>query len=304
MNEKQTLTNEQWEAMLAGHRRKALTAKIVTYVFGLATILLFAMNMTPAALISLLITLVGGYQMSKHTEAVKKALGDHVVRGVLEEVFDRVEYDPFGRLSDGLVNGAGMVFPFSFDRVRGSDRVRAAYRGLNLELGDVSLYRVTDSYNDERSEWEESEEKVFQGQWLVCDFGKALSGEVRLSENTKALRRQHRNDRIELENPAFNDRFIVTAENAQEAYYVLTPHMMDYILASAGKSGGEVYMAFLRGGKLHIAVKTGRDFFELGKSRADMASLRQKFLGELRWFTDLIDTLRVEDTLYRTEAGT
>ena len=29
--------------------------------------------------------------------------------------------------------------------------------------------------------------------------------------------------------------------------------------------------------------------------------LRQKFLGELRWFTDIIDTLRVEDTLYKKE---
>ena len=31
--------------------------------------------------------------------------------------------------------------------------------------------------------------------------------------------------------------------------------------------------------------------------------LRQKFLGELRWFTDMIDTLRVEDTLYKKEAN-
>ena len=31
--------------------------------------------------------------------------------------------------------------------------------------------------------------------------------------------------------------------------------------------------------------------------------LRQKFLGELRWFTDMIDTLRVEDTLYKKETN-
>ena len=79
--------------------------------------------------------------------------------------------------------------------------------------------------------------------------------------------------------------------------------MMEYIITMADKSGGTVYLSFLRNGKMHIAVKTGRDFFELGKSNANVEELRQKFLGELRWFTDMIDTLRVEDTLYKKEAN-
>ena len=78
--------------------------------------------------------------------------------------------------------------------------------------------------------------------------------------------------------------------------------MMQYILTAAERSGGEVYMAFLRGGKLHVAVRTGRDFLELGKSKTDVERLRQKFLGELRWFTGIIDALRLEDTLYRRDA--
>ena len=62
-------------------------------------------------------------------------------------------------------------------------------------------------------------------------------------------------------------------------------------------------MSFLRDGKLHVAVQTGRDFFELGKNNANVEELRQKFLGELRWFTDIVDTLRVEDTLYKKESN-
>ena len=102
-----------------------------------------------------------------------------------------------------------------------------------------------------------------------------------------------------MDNEQFSKRFCVTASNPQEAFYILTPHMMEYITAMADKSGGAVYMSFLRSGKMHVAVRTGRDFFELGKDNADVEELRQKFLGELRWFTDIIDTLRVEDTLYK-----
>ena len=79
--------------------------------------------------------------------------------------------------------------------------------------------------------------------------------------------------------------------------------MMEYILTMADKSGGDVYMSFLRDGKMQVAVKTGRDFFELGKSNADLEELRRKFLGELSWFTDIVDTLRVEDTLYKKETN-
>ena len=77
--------------------------------------------------------------------------------------------------------------------------------------------------------------------------------------------------------------------------------MMDYILTMADKSGGEVYMSFLRGGKLHIAVHSGRDFFELGKSNVDVTALHNKFLSEIGWFTDIIDELQLVDTLYRKE---
>ena len=77
--------------------------------------------------------------------------------------------------------------------------------------------------------------------------------------------------------------------------------MMEYILTMADKSGGTVYLSFQRDGKMHLAVKTGRSIFELGSSNADVAGLRQKCLGELRWFTDVIDTLRAEDSLFKQE---
>ena len=62
-------------------------------------------------------------------------------------------------------------------------------------------------------------------------------------------------------------------------------------------------MSFLRGGKLHIAVQTGRDFFELGSDSVDIESLRNKFLEELHWFTSIIDELQLADTLYKEKTS-
>ena len=303
MEEKQNMTNAQLEAALSSQRSSITLFKILTYAFGLGTMLLFAFGLIPVAVPALVLTFVFGYQMSKRTESLKKLLSDNIVSGVLNEVFENVEYNAFGRIPSAQVKDAGMVFPFEYDSVRGSDYIKGTYKGLNVELSDVELCHVVSHYDEEMQQWRDEEQKVFMGQWLICDFGKELSGEVHLSANAKALRKQRRDDSVEMENPAFNDRFLVTAADAQEAYYLLTPHMMEYILTAAGKAGGEVYMAFLRGGRLHIAVKTGRDFFELGKSQANADGLRQKFLGELRWFTDIIDALRLEDSLYRKETS-
>lgn len=300
MEEKQNMTNEQLEKMLRRHRSAATCSKFITYAFGIAAILLLAANLTPIAIVCLVLTFVFGYQLAKHGEALKKTLGSNVINDVLGEVFETVEYNPFGKISS--ISSAGMVFPFRYDKLRGSDYIKATYRGLNIELSDVELINA-EEITDAEGNVDRSENTVFRGQWLICDFGKELSGEVHISGKSKKSYGVSISGNVKMENERFNRQFFVNAQNPQEAYYILTPHMMEYILTMSEKSGGTVYMSFLRGGKLHIAVQTGRDFFELGGGKVNIESLRNKFLGELRWFTSIIDELQLADTLYKKEAS-
>lgn len=78
-----------------------------------------------------------------------------------------------------------------------------------------------------------------------------------------------------MDSEEFNDRFCVKTKVPGEAFYILTPHMMEYILEMADKANGWVYMAFLRSGKIQIAVNTNRDIFELGDTKADYDTLHQ-----------------------------
>ena len=144
MEEKQNLTNEQLEAALSSSRSKATVFKIVTYGGALAAICTFAIGLIPIAIICLILALVGGYQLAKNTEKIKKLLSENIVSSVLSEVFDDVEYNAFGRISDKTLESAGMVFPFSHESMRGSDYVKGTYKGLNVELSDVELIHVTE----------------------------------------------------------------------------------------------------------------------------------------------------------------
>lgn len=299
MEEKQTMTNEQLESQLKSLRVKATITMLLTYAAVVGIIIMwFFMDNLVLGLVFLVIAMVFAYFSSKSSSTLKKLLSDNIISSVLKEALgDSVEYNPWGKLNPGSI-----AFPFDYNKVEGSDHIKAVYNGLNIELSDIELIYEAETV-DADGNTEKNSITNFKGQWLICDFGKELSGEVRLSANDKKLRKQHKNDSVEMENETFNNRFLVTANDAQEAYYILTPHMMEYILTMADKSGGDVYISFQRDGKLHVAVKTGRDFFELGKSNANVEGLRQKFLGELRWFTDMIDTLRVEDTLYKKETN-
>ena len=178
MEEKRNMTDEQLETALSSHRRSSRCFKILTYIFGVATILLFGISLIPIAIVCLVLTFVFGYQISRHNEALKKTLGSNVINEVLEEVFETVEYNPFGKISS--ISSAGMVFPFRYDKLRGSDYIKATYRGLNVELSDVELINAEELI-DADGNVDRSENTVFRGQWLICDFGKELSGAAHIS---------------------------------------------------------------------------------------------------------------------------
>ena len=103
---------------------------------------------------------------------------------------------------------------------------------------------------------------------------------------------------IKTESEAFNQRFMIQSQSQHDAFYILTPHMMEYILSMDAKGGGDTYMRFLREGKVHIAINSGRNAFEMGSLNTDVAALRQKFVGEIRYVTDIIDELRLVETLH------
>lgn len=301
MEEKQMMTNEQLEAEINSARTKETISNILIYGAGAAMILMFLLKIYPLAILFLVLMFVGGSLYSKSHGVAKKLLSDNVINVVLKEALgDNVEYNPWGKMKP-----ATMEFPFSYNCADGSDHIKAVYNGLNIELGDVELMNEIEIEIDSENENLQKttqRDTVFKGQWLTCDFGKELAGQVYISEWTKKNRKSMKSN-VTMDNEQFSKRFCVRTDNPEDAYYILTPHMMEYIITMADKSGGTVYLSFLRNGKMNIAIQTGRDFFELGNSNANVEELRRKFLDELRWFTDIVDTLRVEDTLYKKEAN-
>ena len=287
-------TSSEISSSLKSNRSRSRTAMAFSIVCIIVMIAFIFLGKYLFGILMLIPVIAGVLLMMRSESKIKNTISGDIVNGIVNEVLDNAIYAAPYRLSDEIIVSSHMVLPQPYDKISGSDFINGEYKGLLLKMSDIDLTRRVSTGDDE-----ETDERVFDGQWLMCDFGKALSGEVHVSQITKSMPDSVKRQRIRMENEQFNEKFVVTADDPEEAFYVLTPHMMEYILSLEKKNKGILYMSFLRDGKFHIAVNSGEDFFELGKKKPDYETLRQIFLDQLRWYTDIIDVLRLEPNLYK-----
>ena len=287
-------TSSEISSSLKSNRSRSRTAMAFSIVCIIVMIAFLFLGKYLFGILMLIPVIAGVLLMMRSEIKIKNTISGDIVNGIVNEVLDNAIYAAPYRLSDEIIVSSHMVLPQPYDKISGSDFINGEYKGLLLKMSDIDLTRRVSTGDDE-----ETDERVFDGQWLMCDFGKALSGEVHVSQITKSMPDSVKRQRIRMENEQFNEKFVVTADDPEEAFYVLTPHMMEYILSLEKKNKGIIYMSFLRDGKFHIAVNSGEDFFELGKKKPDYETLRQIFLDQLRWYTDIIDVLRLEPNLYK-----
>ena len=232
----------------------------------------------------------------KKDTAMKQQMGDTVVKKALEEAFENVTYEPFGKIGITQIKDSGVMVPLDYNDTVGNDHIKAVYKGLNIEFCDIVLVQEEDIYNEEMQVWENKKREVFKGQWMICDLGRELPAQVSLAPRS-GFQRLIRTDTIKTENEVFDKHFTVRSGDGERVFHILTPHTIEYILSAAEMSGGKLYMSFLKDGKIHIVVESDRDFFEIGGGSKDADRIREKIKSQIRWFTDMLDELHLKDSI-------
>lgn len=237
--------------------------------------------------------LIAGITVISVTAPKKKQLAaDSIIPSVISQVLENSRYSRNGMISPRIIRSTNMGFPFSFEELRGGDYITGTYHGLTLHASDVELVDIRVVHTKNGTHTEEFTE--FRGPWIMCDFGKELAADVLLSERT-ALGKLFAKSGIQTESEAFNKRFCIRSDSEHDAFYLLTPHMMEHILKADLLADGDTYLRFQRNGVVHIAINNGKNHFEVKNSTAE--ELRQQFLQELQSITDIIDALRLAETI-------
>lgn len=321
------LSDNELRALLSEHQREAkkggvqvAIATIFVLVGGLGGMLCLMNDIVAIAAVFGVMLVVGvviffGAGGSSKGAEVQKGIEDAIILPALNAVLENARYNKRERIALAAIRESEM-FPLAFDSSNGSDLIQGVYKGLNIEMSDIRLFQTEEIWDREKEEYTTRSKQVFCGLWMICDFGKELSADVKLMERRgiagfladKITKKSKLFENIgsevsdvETENDTFNKKFVIRSDNAHDAYYVLTPHMMEFIIRMDERANGDTYMRFARGGKVHIAVNSGRDAFQLGsvKDWSDVEQMRAQFTGEIRYMTDIIDELRLSDSLFR-----
>jgi hypothetical protein len=248
--------------------------------------------------------LIPGYAVLRVMHDVRRVQAEFK-REVLSRLFEfalpGAQYQPSSHIDEEHVRKSGL-FRESWNDDGGEDYVAGRHGATDFWFSELVLAKEK---KDDRS-------VVFHGLFFIADFQKSFRGRTYLlpdvAERTfgvlgrvaQALRVDG-TELVELEDPDFEKRFVCTSTDPLEARYVLSPSLIQRILAIAERTRGALRVSFVDE-CLYLALPSG-DLFQapfLGGSVDENALLG--FVRELRSVIELVDELGLNTRIWSKAA--
>jgi hypothetical protein len=214
-------------------------------------------------------------------------------------------YAPHGSISRAEFEASRLFAGESIDRYAGEDLVTGRHGATEFRFCELHVKEVKRHKN--RTETR----PIFDGLFFVADFNKSFRGQTLVLPDTaeRALGTFGRAFQslasgasgmqlVELESPAFERAFTVRSTDPVEARYLLSPSLMQRILAFHDNSGGKLRLGFL-GGRVYVAIALAGDLFAAGGGFAGFGALQKPLtLGDVRrWGGELLFAISIVDEL-------
>ena len=223
---------------------------------------------------------------------------DTFLNGLLNEYFDNAKYRAELGFTQTKVEEFG-IYQMG-NRFDSEDQLIGDYQGVHFEQSDVHIWKHVDSDND-------SDIEYFYGRMFVFDIPFKYSHSVKVYNKTilsteKDYRIHEKKDKIvKMESVKFNDVFTVYSEDAHEAFYILTPAMMEKLMDiyyKYCKIDKYIYqdIAFrFEDGKLYFTMKCSSKAFEPGAFPICYPDEKKKIKKDIQVIIDLIESLDLVD---------
>jgi len=300
---KARLSDAELSCHLTALRKKASTMKILAAVCVVSIFLLWIIHPLIGAS-AFIPAFVFAFLYTKAGSKAKTLLANNITRDIISQVFDGCIYAAQYCLPDETLREAALI-P-NWDMATGSDLVSAKYKGHAINFSDIELSEEVER-EDSDGNTSTSYETKFKGQWMILELGREVPAKLRLRENVgrsgkiskKILgeRIENKSD-IKTENEAFNKRFQILTEDPHSAFYILTPHFIEFIMSADDAANTRTYLCFFEN-RVHIACDTGKDSFELQKNDgADLDRIRARMRRELSFITSIADELLKNEYLF------
>ncbi len=247
---------------------------------------------------------LGGIVFRAMTHGYAKSFKEHIITPLIQAIDPHLLYNPHFMVSRHLFERSGL-FQHSIDRYQGNDYVKGSINGVGIEFSDIHAeYETRDSKG--RSQWH----TLFRGLFLVAEFNKHFKSKtVVLPDHAEKTfgsliggwlqsKNFSRDDLIRLDDPEFEQHFVVYGSDPIEARYILTHSMMKRILAFQKKLSHPLFSSFAPN-HIHVAIGTEKDLFEpaIFTSLLDYKQAME-YVMTLRNTIGLIEELKLNEKLW------
>ena len=286
--QKNKMTDQQLTKEMRKGKRGGIGGTLLIGLGAVVVLIGIIMNGSiPVVIVGVLIAGLGEWLKAKSKGSADQQVYDNIVPDVVNAVFDDVQMDPTPHLLDA--EDTNIPLP-DHTYCSGSGYIRGTYQGLTTELCTVRLTDVNEVQREETGLWEKNEQVVYTGQWMLCELDQEFPTWLTIWPRGK-LDKLFNSRTIKTENEDFNKRFNLSSDDEQAALRILNPSRMERFMKLA-EASGKFAVNLNTDGRLYIACHCGHGFFDTGKGREKPDALRQRFAGELKLFTDMIDTFR------------
>lgn len=198
----------------------------------------------------------------KPYQAFNNAFKSRYVLSTIQEmgIFGQLHYDPKGGFTHDDIRNAAVVACADKRYFESEDLLTGCYQNVRFAFSDVTTRRLV--RRGKRSEIE----IVFDGQVIRFDrfdHQKISNGHLQIfqKEFLSDLRGWTAEHKIETDSAAFNSQFQIYAADEHNAFYILTPHLMEKIRKFQELVGEQIAVTF-RGEAMFVAISRTRSIFD------------------------------------------
>lgn len=223
----------------------------------------------------------------------KEAFLELFVKKEFEQHFENVAVNSTGFDKDVIFN-EGLIL--TGNRYYSNDCITGEYKGMSFSKADVLIQQVTSNGKTSTTT------TYFNGQVINVDGLNKMVQRVYVENN--ALKTPSRSgffsksefEKVDTESVVFNGLFDVFARDAHDAFYVLTPHVMERFISFPRKTG---FGVSLNDHSAQLALDTGRDSLESSIFRQIKEKDIQGVREDIEAIKITIDLLLEADSLER-----
>lgn len=240
-------------------RHKAMLFQLIS--IGL-TVLAFLCILTGAIQVFIILiplVLISYFGFTKSSiKKYKESYKAKIVQAVLSKHFNQIHYDQEG-ISQSEFDQCELFGTYS--NFYSSDLIRGTYQNHGFTFSDVLVQQV---HSNGKSTYTET---IFKGSFFIIDINRDTATLTKIYERKFFGGEERRGlfssltkcEKLKTESNLFNDEFAVYTENGVDAFYLLTPKVMETLLNI--KLRLDFSCAFLDN-KLYMAIENEEDHFE------------------------------------------